>query len=121
MFEDIEVDCIVMGQGFGFEVVCKQFNYEGEIVEMIYEVCEMVVGIIINLVVYLYILVVIFDVLNIFDGLVIEVYILNIYKCEVFCYYFYVLVCVDGVIVGCGVEGYMLVILWMGLLLCDFD
>lgn len=50
--------------------------------------------------------VVIFDVLNIFEGVVVEVYILNVYKCESFCYYFYVLLWVDGVIVGCGMFGY---------------
>lgn len=113
---DVENVCVVLGKEFGIEICFFQFNYEGVIVDMIYEVRQQVDVIVINFGVLIYILVVIFDVLNIFDVLVIEVYILNIYKCESFCYYFYVSLCVEGVIVGLGINGYFLVLCYLVLL-----
>lgn len=119
--EDIEADCTVMGQGLGLEVVCKQSNHEGEIVELIHEARETAAGIIINPAAYSHTSVAILDALNTFDGPVIEVHISNIHKREAFRHHSYVSARADGVIAGCGVEGYTLATLRMGSLLRDPD
>lgn len=84
MIGDIEVLCWDICQIYGFDLIFYQLNYEGQIVEWIYEVWMQVYGIIINLVVYIYIFVVICDVLSVCDILIFEVYLFNVYVCEVF-------------------------------------
>lgn len=56
-------------------------------------------------------LVVLCDVCVELSVLLIEVYIFNVYVCEEFCCYFYFSFIVIGVIVGFGIQGYLLV-LW---------
>jgi 3-dehydroquinate dehydratase-2 len=46
--------------------------------------------------------------LNAFDGPVIEVHISNVHKRESFRHHSYVSLRADGVIAGCGTEGYLL-------------
>ena len=50
----------------------------------------------------------ILDALNTFDGPVIEVHISNIHKREAFRHHSFVSSRADGVIAGCGTEGYLL-------------
>ena len=116
---DVAEDCTVMGEGLGLSVELKQSNHEGEIVEMIHEARENAAGIIINPAAYTHTSVAILDALNTFDGPVIEVHISNIHKREAFRHHSYVSARADGVIAGCGVEGYTLAMLHMGTLLRD--
>lgn len=87
-----------------------QLNLEGVLIDKFYELGFSYDGIIFNVGVYMYILIVLVDVIVGIDILVIEVYIFNVYVCEVFCYYFYLLVYCEGVIVGFGLRGYELVV-----------
>jgi 3-dehydroquinate dehydratase-2 len=48
----------------------------------------------------------ILDALHAFDGPVIEVHISNVHKREAFRHHSYVSLRADGVIAGCGVQGY---------------
>ncbi len=48
------------------------------------------------------------DALNAFDGPVIEVHISNVHKRELFRHHSYVSLRAEGVIAGCGVQGYQL-------------
>ena len=58
-----------------------------------------------------------FDALNTFDGPVIEVHISNIHKREAFRHHSFISARAEGVIVGCGVEGYVLAMRRLGTLL----
>lgn len=70
--------------------------------DKLYEVGFFYEGIVFNVGVYMYIFVVLGDVIVGIFILVIEVYIFNVYWWEVFWYYFYFFVYCVGIIVGLG-------------------
>jgi 3-dehydroquinate dehydratase-2 len=90
----------------GFEVVFRQTNHEGEIVDWIHEARLNAAGIIINPAAYTHTSIAIMDALFTFEGPVIEVHLSNVHKREVFRHHSYVSARADAVIAGCGIEGY---------------
>lgn len=103
---DVERDFAVLGAELGFEVVCKQSNYEGQLVEWIQEARETAAAIVMNPAAYTHTSVAILDALNMFDGPVAEVHISDIYQREEFRHHSYVSLRADITIAGKGVEGY---------------
>ena len=103
---DVERDAVALGHELGFEVTCKQSNYEGQLVDWIQEARADKAGIIINPGGYTHTSVAILDALNAFDGLVIEVHISDIYAREEFRHHSFVSYRSDEAIVGKGVDGY---------------
>lgn len=103
---DVERDAVSLGAELGFDVTCKQSNYEGQLVEWIQEARNGVAGIVINPAAYTHTSVAILDALNMFDGLVIEVHISDIYAREEFRHHSFVSYRSDEAIVGKGVDGY---------------
>jgi 3-dehydroquinate dehydratase II len=114
---DVEAMCTEVGNGFGLAVQLLQSNYEGQIVDWIHEAREDAGGIIINPGAYTHTSVAILDALNAFEGPVIEVHISNVHKRESFRHHSYVSLRADGIIIGFGVEGYVLAMRRMGSLL----
>lgn len=92
----------------GISVRCLQSNHEGQLVDWIQEARAQGAGIIINPGAYSHTSIAILDALNAFDGPVIEVHISNIHKREAFRQHSYVSLRADGVIAGCGTDGYLL-------------
>ena len=92
----------------GMSVDFRQSNSEGELVTWIQEAREAADAIIINPAAYSHTSIAILDALHAFDGPVIEVHLSNIHKREAFRHHSYVSERADGVIVGCGMEGYAL-------------
>jgi 3-dehydroquinate dehydratase-2 len=85
----------------------RQSNHEGELVDWIHEARLNHAGIVINPAAYSHTSVAILDALNACDGLpVVEVHISNIHQREEFRHHSYVSRRADGVIAGCGVQGY---------------
>ncbi|MCH8466360.1 MAG: type II 3-dehydroquinate dehydratase [Roseinatronobacter sp.] len=115
--DDIARAAAVLGGELGLEVLCRQSNHEGAIVEMIHEARKAAQGIIINPAAYSHTSVAILDALNTFDSPVIEVHISNIHKRESFRHHSYVSARANGVIAGCGTEGYLLALRHMASLL----
>lgn len=113
---DVEADCAKVGQELGLTVTLMQSNHEGEIVEMIHEARDNAAGIIINPAAYSHTSVAILDALNTFEGPVLEVHISNIHKREEFRHHSFVSARAEGVIAGCGVNGYALAMRHMGTL-----
>ena len=114
---DVEANCAKVGQELGLSVKLMQSNHEGEIVEMIHAARDNAAGIIINPAAYSHTSVAILDALNTFDGPVLEVHISNIHKREEFRHHSFVSARAEGVIAGCGVNGYALAMRHMGTLL----
>jgi len=92
----------------GVAVHCLQSNHEGQLVDWIQQARRDAAGIIINPGAFSHTSVAILDALHAYDGPVIEVHISNIHKREAFRQHSYVSARADGVIVGCGTEGYVL-------------
>ncbi|MGL4321806.1 MAG: type II 3-dehydroquinate dehydratase [Paracoccaceae bacterium] len=106
--EDEAEACGALADDLGHTVKCLQSNHEGALVDWIHEARSKAAGIIINPGAYSHTSIAILDALNAFDGPVIEVHISNIHKREAFRHHSYVSARADGVIAGCGVEGYQL-------------
>lgn len=113
---DVEAACRKVGEEFGLDCELRQSNHEGELVDWIHEAREDAAGIIINPGAYSHTSVAILDALSAFEGPVIEVHISNIHKRESFRHHSYVSLRADGVIAGCGVEGYALAMRRLGSL-----
>lgn len=105
---DVAARCEALAAELGAEVVFRQSNHEGAIVEMIHEAREVASAIIINPAAYTHTSVAILDALNAFEGPVFEVHISNVHKRESFRHHSYVSLRADGVMAGFGTEGYLL-------------
>lgn len=106
--EDVAEACGALADDLGHTVKCLQSNHEGVLVDWIHEARSKAAAIIINPGAYSHTSVAILDALQAFDGPVIEVHISNIHKREAFRHHSFVSARADGVIAGCGTEGYQL-------------
>jgi 3-dehydroquinate dehydratase II len=106
--EDVAEACAALAEDLGLSVRFHQSNHEGQLVDWVQDARSAASGIIINPAAYSHTSIAILDALNAFDGPVIEVHISNIHKREAFRHHSHVSARADGVIAGCGVEGYLL-------------
>jgi 3-dehydroquinate dehydratase II len=114
---DVEANCRKMAAELKFDVSFKQSNAEHQLIDWIHEAREKSAAIIINAGALTHTSVALFDALSAFDGPVIEVHISNVHKRESFRHHSYISARADGVIVGCGVEGYQLALRRLATLL----
>ena len=105
---DVESRCAVLAAELGLAMQFRQSNHEGELVDAIQQARGTAQGIVINPAAYSHTSVAILDALNAYDGPVIEVHISNIHRREAFRHHSFVSARADGVIAGCGTEGYLL-------------
>ena len=116
---DVETACRAAAEAAGLDLRFSQSNHEGQLVDWIQEARTAAAGIVINPGAYSHTSVAILDALNAFSGPVIEVHISNIHRREAFRHHSYVSLRADGVIAGCGIQGYVLAIERLGALLRD--
>lgn len=103
---DVEARCAAALPD-GFELLCRQSNHEGQLVDWIQEARGVACGLVLNPGAYTHTSIALLDALNMFEGPVIEVHVSNIHKREDFRRRSYVSLRADGVIAGFGVEGYV--------------
>ncbi len=114
--DDVSARCAALAEELGLTVRFAQSNHEGQLVDWVQEARTDAAGIIINPAAYSHTSVAILDALNAFDGPVIEVHISNIHKREAFRHHSHVSARADGVIAGCGTDGYLLALRRMAVL-----
>jgi 3-dehydroquinate dehydratase-2 len=105
---DVENDCHAAATALGLTVRVLQSNAEHDLIDWIHEARGEASAIVINAGAYTHTSVAIYDALNAFEGPVIEVHISNVHKRESFRHHSYISLRADGVIVGCGTQGYEL-------------
>ena len=105
---DVVQACTDLAGSLGLTVKPLQSNHEGQLVDWIQEARLNGSAIILHPGAYSHTSVAILDALNTFDGPVIEVHISNIHKREAFRHHSFVSSRADGVIAGCGTQGYLL-------------
>ena len=115
--DDVARGCAELARELGLESTLLQSNHEGQLVDWIHEARLTSAGIIINPAAYTHTSIAILDALQTFEGPVIEVHVSNVHRREPFRHRSYVSLRADGVIAGCGVEGYALAMRRMGTLL----
>lgn len=106
--DDVQAMCADLAKTLDLSITFAQSNSEGQLVDWIQQARGSADGIIINPAAYSHTSVAILDALNAYDGPVIEVHISNIHKREAFRHHSYVSARADGVIAGCGTNGYAL-------------
>jgi 3-dehydroquinate dehydratase II len=108
---DVEKLCRATAKRFGLEIVFRQSNMEGEIVNWIQEAqAKKAVGLIINPAAYTTTSIAILDALLTLTMPIVEVHVTNIHQREAFRHNSYVSKAAKAVICGFGVEGYALAI-----------
>jgi 3-dehydroquinate dehydratase-2 len=105
---DVAEACAALAEDLGLTIRHLQSNHEGQLVDWIHEARLQASAIVINPGAYSHTSIAILDALNAFDGPVIEVHISNIHRREAFRHHSHVSLRADGVIAGCGTEGYLL-------------
>ena len=105
---DVERDCATLAAELGVDIRFLQSNHEGQLIDWIHEARDAAAGIVINPAAFTHTSVALLDALKTFDGPVIEVHISNVHQREGFRHHSYVSLRADGVIAGCGTEGYRL-------------
>ncbi len=107
---DVEKACVAQAGSHGLTIRFAQSNAEHQLIDWIHEARDNAVAIVINPAAYTHTSVAIFDALTAFEGPVIEVHISNVHKREEFRRHSFVSLRADGVIAGCGTQGYLLAI-----------
>lgn len=114
---DVEQNCAETAKDLGLTIAFHQSNAEHVLIDLIQSARSDAAGIIINPAAFSHTSVAILDALNMFEGPVIEVHISNIHKREAFRHHSYVSHRADGVIAGCGVQGYELALQRIAILI----
>jgi len=108
---DVENLCTDTCKRFGFDMVFRQSNIEGELVTLIQEArLSKASGIVINPAAYTHTSVAILDALTLTELPVIEIHITNVHQRESFRHHSYVSKVARGVLAGFGIQGYALAI-----------
>ena len=110
---DVEALCIEEGKRLGIEVSCLQSNHEGELVDAIHGAREGVLngsclGVVFNAGAYTHTSIALHDAIKGAEVPVIEVHISNVHARESFRHHSYLSPAAAGIIVGLGVDGYLL-------------
>jgi 3-dehydroquinate dehydratase II len=104
----IEQKCAAKAKVLGMEIVFRQTNVEGELVNWIHEARGKAAGIIINAGAYTHTSVALHDALKGVALPTIEVHLSNVYKREAFRHHSYISPAAHGVICGFGAQSYEL-------------
>ncbi len=114
---DVEADCARLAGELGLTLRFHQSNREYELIDWIHEARETAGGLIINAGAFTHTSVALLDALNMCAFPVMEVHISNIHKRESFRHHSYISLRADGVIVGCGTQGYQLALRRLAVLI----
>jgi 3-dehydroquinate dehydratase-2 len=105
---DVERRCAALAGELGLSTELRQTNHEGEMIGWVHEAREGAAALVINPGSLSHTSIGVLDALHAFEGPVIEVHVSQVHRRESFRHHSYVSLRADGVIVGCGVEGYEL-------------
>ncbi len=114
---DVEAACRRLAQELRLELLFHQSNREYELIDWIHEARERAAGLAINPGAFTHTSIAILDALNACDFPILEVHLSNIHKRESFRHRSYVSQRADGVIAGCGPQGYELALLRLARLI----
>ncbi|ADZ70470.1 type II 3-dehydroquinate dehydratase [Polymorphum gilvum] len=103
---DIEAQCRATGQRLGFDIVFRQSNAEGTLVDWIQEAGDEAQGLVINPAAYTHTSVAIHDAIRTAAIPTVEVHLSNVFSREPFRHHSYVSPVAAGVICGFGAKGY---------------
>ena len=112
---DVEAMCKAAGEKLGFTVDCRQSNHEGALIDAIHEAGRAFAagthaGVVLNAGAYTHTSVALHDAIKGAAVPVIELHISNVHARETFRHHSWISPAAAGIIVGFGVDGYVLAI-----------
>ena len=112
---DVEAMCKAAGEKLGFTVDCRQSNHEGALIDKIHEAGRLfkagqAMGVVFNAGAYTHTSVALHDAIKGAAVPVIELHISNVHARETFRHHSWISPVAAGIIVGFGVDGYVLAI-----------
>lgn len=108
--DDIAARCRASGEDLGLDVVFRQSNHEGQLVDWIQEAIGVADAIVINAAAYTHTSIAIHDALLAYNGLVVELHISNPHGREHFRHTSFVATAADAVVAGLGPGAYDLLV-----------
>lgn len=105
--------CVRGGAELGLEVQVRQSDHEGELLGWLHEAADASLPIVLNAGALTHTSIALGDACAMLTAPLIEVHISNVYRREPFRHSSYVSAHATGVIVGLGVEGYVLALSWL--------
>lgn len=112
---DVEALCQRTGERLGCSVECRQSNHEGVLIDAIHEAgrgfkAGELLGVVLNAGAYTHTSVALHDAIKGAEVPVIEVHISNVHAREAFRHHSYIAPAAAGIVVGFGIDGYVLAI-----------
>ena len=112
-YAELEALCVRGGEELGLDVEVRQSDHEGELLGWLHEAADAGVPVVLNAAALTHTSVGLGDACAMLTAPLIEVHISNVHKREEFRHHSYVSAHATGVIVGLGVEGYVLALSWI--------
>lgn len=112
-YAELEALCVGGGRDLGLEVQVRQSDHEGELLGWLHEAADEQTPVILNAAALTHTSVGLGDACAMLTAPLVEVHISNVHQREEFRHHSYVSAHASGVIVGLGVEGYVLALSWI--------
>jgi 3-dehydroquinate dehydratase-2 len=114
-YADLVEMCEAEGRELGFEVEVRQTAHEGEMVAWLHEAADASTPVVLNGAAWTHYSIAVRDACSQLTAPLVEVHISNIHQREEFRHHSVISAIANGVIVGLGVEGYLLALRWLAL------
>jgi 3-dehydroquinate dehydratase-2 len=112
-YAELEALCVGGGSELGLDVEVRQSEHEGELLGWLHEAADGSLPVVLNAGALTHTSVALGDACAMLTAPLVEVHISNVHKREDFRHHSYISAHADGVIVGLGVEGYVLALSWL--------
>lgn len=112
-YADLEALCVGGGSELGLDVEVRQSEDEGELLRWLHEAADAAVPVVLNAGAFTHTSVALGDACAMLSAPLVEVHLSNVFAREGFRHHSYVSPRAVGVIVGLGVEGYVLALSWI--------
>jgi 3-dehydroquinate dehydratase-2 len=114
-YADLVQMCVAEGKELNFEVEVRQTAHEGEMVAWLHEAADASIPVVLNGAAWTHYSIAVRDACSQLTAPLVEVHISNIHQREEFRHHSVISAIASGVIVGLGVEGYLLALRWLAL------
>jgi 3-dehydroquinate dehydratase-2 len=112
-YAELEALCVGGGSELGLDVEVRQSDDEGELLGWLHEAADSATPVVLNGGALTHTSVALGDACAMASAPLVEVHISNVHKRETFRHHSYVSAHASGVIIGLGVEGYVLALSWI--------
>ena len=112
-YAELAALCVKAGEELGLDVTVRQTDHEGELLAWLHEAADAATPVVLNAGAWTHTSVAVRDACAALTAPLVEVHISNVHKREEFRHHSFVSGVATGVIVGLGVEGYVLALSWL--------